>query len=104
VKHVKTTISTDSIHVRFADNPDGELAQSWIDFQVPLADDLPHPQRHEGSEGGKLGDPTRHYLATVQQAALRYARDAIIEEIRAQFAQVIGPENFLYFCLSLHER
>ncbi len=75
MKLIATTITETAVRMRFADAEDETRATKWIDFQVPL-DGLKLP-----SDTG-LGDPETHFLATVRQAALRYARDIIGDETR----------------------
>jgi hypothetical protein len=78
VKLIRTTISEASISMRYADDTDPTKALEWIDFRIPFVA-LDHLR---GPNGQKLGDPESQYLATVQQAALRYVRDLVAEEIR----------------------
>ena len=79
MKLIETTVLEKMVRMRYADNVDPVKATQWIDFQVPLALlELPsvngdHP----------LGDPESRYLGSIQQAALRYARDLIGAETQA---------------------
>ena len=76
---VETKISGTMVHMRCADNPDSAKAIQWIDFQVPLALlELPSSQGDH-----PLGNPESRYLGSIQQAALRYARDLIGAETQA---------------------
>ena len=76
---VETKISGTMVYMRYADNPDSAKATKWVDFQVPLALlELPSSQGDD-----PLGNPESRYLGSIQQAALRYARDLIGAETQA---------------------
>jgi hypothetical protein len=77
VKLVQTAISETAISMRYADDPnDPAKAQTCIEFQVPLeALKLPSDRNKP------LVKVESQLLAVVQQAALLYVRDAIVEEI-----------------------
>jgi hypothetical protein len=75
---VQTTISGTTIQMSIADDRDPEKATQWLDFEIPL-----EPLIIATPHGAQpLGDPGTHPLATIQEAALRYVRDAITVEIR----------------------
>jgi hypothetical protein len=63
--------------MRYADNPDPNVATSRMDLRFPLTA-LKQP-----NTGGKaLDDPELQYLLEIEAAALLHARDAIDAEIR----------------------
>lgn len=73
MKLVKTSLSDAAIRMRLADDADPIKATQWIEFQVPLKPlALPSP-----SGDFALGDPLKRYFGSIQQAALRYARDVL---------------------------
>jgi hypothetical protein len=75
MKLIETTISETTIRMQYADDPDPEKAQEWLDFQVPLKGmELP---------SGPLGDSRERSLRLIQAAALRKVRDLVDDEIRA---------------------
>jgi hypothetical protein len=76
---VQTTIAGTTIQMSIADDRDPEKATCWLDFEIPL-ELLIVASLGGGTEA--LGDPGTHPLATIQEAALRYARDAIAAEVR----------------------
>jgi len=76
---VQITISGTTIQMSIADDRDPEKATCWLDFEFPL-EPLIVASLGGGTEA--LGDPGTRPLATIQEAALRYARDAIAAEIR----------------------
>jgi hypothetical protein len=77
---IETTIKGASVHIRYADDPDPEKAQGWIDFQVPTAP-LTLPA------GERLGDLEGRLLRAIRVGALRYVRDQVDEEIRRLLSQ-----------------
>jgi hypothetical protein len=73
MKLIETTLSETSVHLQLADDADLEKATEWLEFEVPLA-----PLMID--ELNKLGNPATRHLSTIQVAALRYVRDAIVDE------------------------
>ena len=75
---VRTTIKEKTLQMRYADDPDREKAELWIDFSVPVEDlRMPDPDGNI-----RLEDIPKRQLAIVQAAALRYVRKAIDEELK----------------------
>jgi hypothetical protein len=79
MKLVKTTILETTIQMSIADDGDPEKAIAWLDFEIPLE---PLTVASPGGGPQALGDPGNKPLATIQEAALRYVRDAMNAEIR----------------------
>ena len=75
MKLVETTVTSKTVRMRFAEGADPTKPNEWIDFQVPIGS-LTLPSETE------LGDPRLRRFALVQQAALRFVRDAISAEIQ----------------------
>jgi hypothetical protein len=81
-KLVETTISVNSIRLRYADESNPEF--EWMHFQVPLSElKEPHQQK------AILGEPELQYLAELHLAVLQYVRHAINAEIQ-RFAGQAG--------------
>ncbi len=82
---IETKISKTSVHMRYANNPDPAKATQWIDFQIPI-EGLTLP----GPSGGDypLGDHESRFLGSIQQAALRHARELISAETQALASRV----------------
>lgn len=74
---IATRISTTSVHMRFASNPDPEEADQWLDFQVPLDNLL---VAVSGQAQG-LGNPNNQSLGAIRRAALGHVRTVIDAEI-----------------------
>ena len=76
MKLIETTILETTVRMRYADNADPTKAKEWFAFEVPIA-----PLTLPSASGDhSLGDHHIRHLASIQQAALRYVRDAIGEE------------------------
>jgi hypothetical protein len=80
MKLIETTISETTIRMQYADDPDPEKAQEWLDFQVPLPS-LMLPRSEV------LGETRERTLRQVRLAALRYVQDVIAAEIDG----LLGP-------------
>jgi hypothetical protein len=78
LQHVQTTISETSIRMRLADNPDEALVMESVELLVPTTAQLTVPT---ASGPFPLGAIANQSLALIQVGALRYARDAIDQEI-----------------------
>jgi hypothetical protein len=75
MKLIAITLTEEFVTLRLADSEDPDEAEEWIEFQVPI-DALTLPT---ASGEVSLGDVQKHYLASIQRAALRYAQDALSE-------------------------
>lgn len=75
MKIVETTILENSIRMRLADQFDPTKATEWIELLVPMT-----ALRHPRDEKRPLGDPDTQMVAEVREAALRYARQTIVDE------------------------
>jgi hypothetical protein len=76
MKLLETTVLETTVRMRYADNADPTKAVAWLAFEVPIA-----PLTLPTTNGEMpLGDHHMRYLASIQQAALRYVRDVIGEE------------------------
>ena len=74
---VETTISGTGIRMRIADNDNPDEASEWVEFDIPL-----EPLTVATNSGSQsLGNPGDQYFVVIQEAALRYVRDAIDTEI-----------------------
>jgi hypothetical protein len=74
LKLIGTTIASDCVRMRYADDPDPAKATNWLDFSVSVSD-LLAPQSMS-----PLGPILDRHLVVIQQAALRAARRAIDAE------------------------
>ncbi|MGO9721645.1 MAG: hypothetical protein ACLPOA_13955 [Methylocella sp.] len=78
MKPVATTISSTTVHMRFADDPNPAQALEWLDFQIPL-----ETLKITDQDGERLvGNPNNQYLGVIRRAALQYVQALIAAEIR----------------------
>jgi hypothetical protein len=73
---VETVLKASTVRIVLANNQDPALASERMDFEIPLTG-LKEPRERDARSLGAL--EYRH-LATIQVAALRYARSAITVE------------------------
>ena len=71
---IETTISDESIMMRLANNPDRDKATEWLTFSVPAR------LAFESAQGPIRLPFEIERVAVVQQAVLRYVREAIAAE------------------------
>jgi hypothetical protein len=76
MKLIETTVLETTIRMRYADNADPAKAKEWFAFEVPIG-----PLTLPTTSGDvALGELHTRYFSSIQQAALRYVRDAIGDE------------------------
>jgi hypothetical protein len=76
MKLIETTVLETTVRMRYADHSDPAKAKEWFAFEVPIA-----PLTLPASGGDiALGNHHIRHLGSIQQAALRYVRDAITDE------------------------
>jgi hypothetical protein len=76
---IETILTKEFVVVKLASDEDFEEADEWIEFQVPV--DALTLATVKGEV--ELGDVQKRPLASIQQAALRYVRDALNDAMSA---------------------
>jgi hypothetical protein len=76
---IETILTKEFVVVKLANDEDFEEADEWIEFQVPV--DALTLATAKGEV--ELGDIQKRPLASIQQAALRYVRDALNDAMSA---------------------
>ncbi len=77
MKLIETTLTARTARLKLASDAEAD-SPHWIDIQVPIS------ALKFSTDTGEydLGQPEKRYFGVIQVAALRYARDAISEEIQ----------------------